>query len=115
MIRRVWLTVVVLIAACSSGPGPLSRRGDGIDSEKLPSAVRADYAVFAERCTKCHALSRALNSGITDDEQWELYVTRMRRQPSSGISETDAKTVLRFLHYFSAEQRRAKSDPDGGR
>ena len=113
MMRRVWLTVVVaFFAACSSGP--LARRGDGVDPEKLPADVRADYAVFAQRCTKCHALTRALNSGITDDEQWERYVTRMRRQPSSGISEADAKIVLRFLHYYSAEQLRAKSNLDGG-
>ena len=113
MNTRRWLPLsLALLAACSAGP--LARRGDGLDEEKLPPEIRADYGVFTQRCSKCHALSRALNSGITDDEQWELYVARMRRQPSSGISEADTRTIMRFLHYYSAAQRRAKSDVDGG-
>lgn len=84
-------------------------RGDGLDESYLPKEVRVDYAVFAENCSKCHALSRSLYSGIDDDEWWIRYVARMRRQPTSGISPEEAVIILRFLRYFSAEQRRIKA------
>jgi hypothetical protein len=72
----------------------------------LPESVRGDYAVFAQRCSKCHALSQPLNRGAIDDDSWAAYVARMRRQPSSGISLEDARRILRYLHYYSVEQRK---------
>lgn len=72
----------------------------------LPQELRADYEVFAVRCSKCHSLSRPLDSGITDDEFWARYVERMRLQPASGIAKEDTPAILRYLHYYSAELRR---------
>lgn len=72
--------------------------------------MRGDYEVFAQRCSKCHTLARPLNSGITEDEFWTLYVARMRRMPGSGISPEDETRILRFLKFFSAEQRKGKKD-----
>lgn len=99
--------VVVALAACTRAPG--QRWGEGLDVAQIPGAVRADYAVFATRCSKCHSLSRALNSGIDQDAFWALYVARMRRQPASGISPEDEVVILRFLHYFALELRRSKA------
>ena len=65
---------------------PACHRGEGLDPSKLPENIRADYDVFAHKCSKCHSLARPLTANITDDEQWVLYVNRMRRQPGSGIS-----------------------------
>jgi hypothetical protein len=93
-------TVALAQTACpAAGPEALA-------PEALPLEVRADYEVFADRCSKCHALSRPLNSGIVSDEHWAMYVGRMRRQPGSGISLEDADVILRFLHYYSLEQIR---------
>jgi hypothetical protein len=83
---------------------------DGLDVAQLPEAVRPDYQLFARRCSKCHSLARPLGSGITDDAVWIAYVNRMRRQPGSGISPQDAGPILRFLHYYSIEQRRLKRE-----
>jgi hypothetical protein len=83
-------------------------RSEGIDPFTLPADVRADYTVFAQRCSKCHSLARPLSSGITDDRYWALYVARMRRQPASGISPEDAPRILRFLHYYSLDQLRKR-------
>ncbi len=99
-------TVVVALAAC----GP---RTEGLDASKLPPEVRADYDVFAHKCSKCHSLARPLQSGITDDEQWSNYVRRMRRQPGSGISPDDETVILRFLRYYAAETRKAKAAKEG--
>jgi hypothetical protein len=83
-------------------------RSEGLDPSTLPAEVRADYAVFAHRCSKCHSLARPLNSGISDESYWAMYVARMRRQPGSGISPDDAPRILRFLHYYSLEQLRKR-------
>lgn len=88
--------VAPLLAAC-----PTSR--DGLDRGRLPTEVAGDYDVFAQRCSKCHSLARPLDSGIRDDGWWSRYVARMRRMPSSGISEGDAAPILRFLHWYSVD------------
>jgi hypothetical protein len=90
-------------------------RYEGLDPSTMPAEVRADYAVFAQRCSKCHSLARPLNSGITDEGYWALYVARMRRQPASGISPEDAPRILRFLHYYSLEQLRKREPPGEAR
>jgi hypothetical protein len=97
----------LLLALGAIGCGP---RTEGIDRNTLPENIRADYDLFARKCSKCHSLARPLSSGITDDDQWVLYVTRMRRQPASGITPEDQEVILRFLHYYSAEQRRVRAE-----
>jgi hypothetical protein len=102
-LRTAITAVVALVALAAVGcPSP----SEAIDTTTLPQDARADYEVFAQRCSKCHSLSRPLNSGITDDDYWTLYVARMRRQPGSGISLEDSRVILRFLHYYSLEQIR---------
>ena len=103
-----------LIAGSLGCPG--AGRDDGLNVNQLPPGVRDDYGLFAQRCSKCHSLARPLESGITDDGYWKAYVERMRRQPSSGISLADEIPILRFLHYYSGEQKRShgQTPEDGG-
>ena len=98
------LVLVLLTPACSGS------RTEGLDTSKLPDDMRDDYAIFAHRCSKCHSLARPLTSGITDDQQWVMYVNRMRRQPGSGISPDDQEHILRFLRYYAAELRQKKEE-----
>jgi hypothetical protein len=103
MMARIAVAAVVLaLAAAGAGcSGGMLERGEGVDVKTVPPELRADYALFAQRCSKCHSLARPLNSGITNDEFWRLYVERMRRQPGSGISEADVYYILQFLHWYS--------------
>ncbi len=94
----------------ASGCRPSS---EALDPGTLPENVRADYQVFARRCSKCHSLSRPLTAGITDQGHWENYVRRMRMQPASGINAEDQVVILRFLKYYSDEERKKKSDKNG--
>jgi hypothetical protein len=108
------LVSLVLAAMLFAIGCPISR-SEGVDPTTLPIDVRADYAVFAQRCSKCHSLARPLNSGIDEDAYWAMYVARMRAQPSSGISHGDTIPILRFLHYYSLDRRHKKDgDGDGG-
>ena len=97
--------VTVLASAC--------QRGEGLDPSKMPENIRADYELFANRCSKCHSLARPLTANISDDEQWVLYVNRMRRQPGSGISKTDQDGILRFLKWYAADLRRQQAEKSG--
>lgn len=100
--KRWWFAL--LLVAC----GPM-HHSDELDVSKLPENIRDDYAVFAQRCSKCHSLARPLTSGIDDDEYWKRYVERMRRQPGSGIAPEDEPAILRFLHYYSEQQKQKKN------
>jgi hypothetical protein len=101
------MLLVLALAGCATQAGA---GRDGLDVNQLPVEVRDDYNLFARRCSKCHSLSRPLNSGIDQDETWAIYVARMRRQPGSGISQDDATHILRFLHYWALEQQRLKRE-----
>ena len=107
------LALTGAVAACSADQGRIRASGEGIDASSLPPEVRPSYQVFAHRCSKCHSLARALQSGIDDDQYWAMYVQRMKRQPGSGISDSDEVIILRFLSFYSAELRRTKASPEG--
>jgi hypothetical protein len=99
------LSALVLVAGCPSGG---LGQGD-IRVANLTPALQSDYALFADRCSKCHSLSRAFNQGDRDDQFWAHYVTRMRRQPSSGIAPEEEEPIVRFLVYYSSELRKERS------
>jgi hypothetical protein len=101
---RVWRAGALALSMV--GCGSSASRSEGLEPTTLPAELRADYAIFAQRCSKCHSLSRPLTSGISDENYWSLYVARMRRQPGSGITQEDAGPILRFLHFYSLEQVR---------
>ena len=94
------------LAACSGRPPPESITP--VSEAQMTPELRADYDVFAQKCSKCHSLAKPLNSHVDDDEVWIRYVAKMRRQPASGISEKDGESILRFLHVL-VEQERAKN------
>jgi hypothetical protein len=103
----VFCTLLAIAGAACGGS-----RTEGLDPSTVPDDLRGDYAIFAQRCSKCHSLARPLAAGITDDGHWELYVTRMRRQPASGISLDDQKHILNFLHWRARELRSRESEKD---
>lgn len=108
------LLAALLTTTGCSGPTALVAGGEGLDTATIPADVQGDYQVFAHRCSKCHSLARALNSGIDDDVFWAHYVARMRRQPASGISREDEVMILRFLHYYSLDQKRTRAGTTSG-
>jgi hypothetical protein len=105
---KTLLAALVMVGLASLTAGCSGGRAGEPEAETLSASAAADYALFALRCSKCHSLSRPLNSGIDRDDYWRLYVAKMRRQPGSGITEEDTVAILRFLHVYSIEQRRKK-------
>jgi hypothetical protein len=101
------LCIAVAASACHTD----AARAEGVDISTYPPDVHDDYHLFTIRCSKCHALSRALQSGITDDAYWADYVERMRRQPGSGIAPEESPRIQRFLHYYSLAVRARNAVP----
>lgn len=111
MSARWALVAVASMFALACAREAIPRDGDGLDVSGQSQQFREDYAVFANRCSKCHGLVRPLHlaSQQTSDEYWERYVERMRRQPGSGISPEDGVAVRRFLHVYSRLSRREQN------
>lgn len=106
----VLLATAVTLALSCAGTSSV-RFGDQVDVSKYPKDIQDAYEVFAVRCSRCHTLARPLNAKIRDPEHWVRYVTRMRRNPSSGINPKDAETILRFLLYYTD---RLREEDEGG-
>ena len=93
--------LLLALGACSSNPRGLRPSGDGLDPRSVPVEYRVDYELFAQRCSKCHSLARALDNDHVDPRFWDRYVDRMRHQPGSGIAPEDVAPILHFLDFYS--------------
>lgn len=100
--RSVALCLALLVEGCS-----VFARTDGLELSRVPPDRRAEYELFADRCSRCHSLARPLNARISREDEWRNYVRRMRRQPSSGIAPEDEAPLVRFLTWFSAHRSSA--------
>lgn len=99
--RAAFLLLCAALLGCPS-MSAVGVRG-GLPAERVatfPPEVQASYDLFTRRCSRCHSLARPLTAQITGREHWSRYVTRMRRQPGSGISPADGETILVFLEYW---------------
>jgi hypothetical protein len=83
-----------------------------INVSAYPPEQQTSYALFSQRCCKCHTLARPINSTLQTD-QWEAYVSRMIHKPGSGISPKEGDTILSFLLYDSKQRaRKSAIDPE---
>ena len=96
----VVLAATLALALSCAGTSSV-RFGDHVDVSGYPKDIQDAYQVFSVRCSRCHTLARPLNARIRDSGHWVRYVTRMRRNPSSGINHKDADIILKFLLYYT--------------
>ncbi|MHC4954145.1 MAG: hypothetical protein ACYTGZ_09660 [Planctomycetota bacterium] len=67
--------------------------------EAAPAKSKTDDAarrLFRRKCRACHDPNRVLHRSAGRAE-WREIVERMRRMPQSGISRSDAATILDYL------------------
>jgi hypothetical protein len=61
----------------------------------VPSARGAseeDLRLVEQKCAKCHDLSLALSSSLSD-ANWKLHMKRMATRPGAAISEGQAERI----------------------
>lgn len=96
--RRLALICAVTIAGC--GPPRW------IDVSTYPTAHQANYRLFAERCSRCHGLDRALNARVAEGG-WTAYVRRMSRHPGAGLSNAEQRRIASFLEFHHQRTERS--------
>lgn len=83
--------VALLLVACGGSP-------DTIDVSGYPPEMQRRYAVFEQRCSRCHELERPINAQVGEGG-WDAYVRKMARHPGAGISPEDQKEIAAFLEF----------------
>ncbi len=108
--RRVLLICFALLLLSLGCSGAVGIRG-GLPApqvEAFPQDVKGAYHLFELRCSRCHTLERPLTAGVTSLDHWRAYVSRMRRNPGSGISPADGEKILVFLAFWAGEGKRTE-------
>jgi len=81
-----------------------------IDVSKYPQAIQDRYAIFSQKCSQCHKLSRPINSDYALPSEWSRYIKRMMYKPGSGISRSEGKKIYEFLVYDASVRKKALLD-----
>src|SRR3954468_8764748 len=77
-----------------------AQQSGSVDVSGYPPEVQKQYKTFAEKCSKCHDLSRPLTAKYTTEAQWRDMVARMARKPGASISRKDQGDITSFLVYY---------------
>lgn len=74
-----------------------------VDVSGYPAQRRHEYAVFAEVCSRCHTLARAINWPTANRRFWELYMlsmrARVRVKGQAPVDKRSARAIVDFLEY----------------
>jgi len=86
-------------------------KGPGtINVSTYPAAIQQYYAVFTQKCSQCHKLSRPINSDFALPDEWSRYIHRMMSKPGSGIDSGSGAKIYDFLVYDSSLRKKAMVD-----
>ena len=78
-----------------------------INVSKYPQGIQENYAIFSQKCSQCHRLSRPINSDYALPDEWSRYIKRMMYKPGSGISSGEGKKIYEFLVYDASVRKKA--------
>lgn len=94
-----------------------------IDVSHYPPEMQERYELFAEKCSKCHNLSRPINAEFAPEE-WATYLDKMMRKKGSGIGKKDKQEIYQFLCFDTQIRKplllrktpdtRPEAQPSGG-
>jgi len=94
-VRTDAVLLAIALAACT--PPPMREASRLAADPGAPPEIHAACRLASQRCTRCHPIDRVLLARVENPQHWEYYVARMRRQPRSGITEEDARVIVRCL------------------
>jgi ferredoxin-NADP reductase len=95
-------TLGFVLIASTAGPYLLRRatiKDISLNAVAMGAAridLGASESLMERRCSRCHNLER-IAGARKDARGWLATINRMRALPGSGISETDARTILSYL------------------
>ena len=86
------VTLDPVVAKWDKGP-------DKIDASKYPADMKQKYKTFAEVCSRCHTLARAVNCDFVLEDDWERYIKKMMRRGRGLITPEQGLAVFEFAIY----------------
>ncbi|MCA9544177.1 MAG: hypothetical protein KC613_07290 [Myxococcales bacterium] len=102
---RAWVPLLALLGLAGCGPIP-----GALDVKAYPAEQQANYAIFENRCSRCHDLTRPVQARVAEGG-WDNYVRRMARHPGAGINQADQQAIAAFLEYHHSRQAKAEEAP----
>ncbi|MBI4597881.1 MAG: hypothetical protein HY737_05715 [Candidatus Omnitrophica bacterium] len=84
-----------------------------IDISAYPPEMQQRYELFAQKCAKCHNLSRPINAEFTPQE-WEGYLDKMMRKKGSEVGKKDKREIYEFLVYDTQIRKPQYMTPPSG-
>ncbi|HTP25890.1 MAG TPA: hypothetical protein VMK12_09555 [Anaeromyxobacteraceae bacterium] len=100
------VTIALSFALGAAGPeipawDPRDEGPSAIDVSSYPPEQQQRYRLFGVKCSKCHPVSRAVNSDF-DATEWKRYMKKMIRRPNSGANEEQSAEIYEFLKEYAA-------------
>lgn len=97
-------------AAALEARYPADLGSASLDVSNYPPEKKADFELFAQKCSGCHTLARPLNSPWSSEVDWRRYVERMETnaEDKAGkplLTAVEAKKIISFLVYDSRERK----------
>jgi hypothetical protein len=89
-----------------------SQESASLDVSGYPADQQRRYKVFADKCSRCHDLSRPLTAKYSD-AGWRDLVQRMARRPGANINRRDQQQIWEFLIFHSRQARPGSAAPAG--
>jgi mono/diheme cytochrome c family protein len=74
----------------------------GLDGNLKAQEIDETKALFEQKCSQCHATSRALNKNKSLNG-WQQTTQRMAKKSGSNISEQEAEKIAEYL--FSLKEK----------
>jgi len=83
-----------------------------VDVSAYPPVQLKNYALFLDRCSRCHTPARAINSRITTREDWQHFVSLMHgrllgRSMGEPWKAEEGRAIIDFLVYDSQLRKTA--------
>jgi len=77
-----------------------------VDVSGYPADQQKNYALFMERCVRCHTAARAINSPLIEAEDWQYFVGLMHkkvlgRKKGEIWTPEEGRLIIDFLSYDS--------------
>lgn len=112
------LALFIAVAATADAQVPIIGKGEAtrIDVARLPQAMKGNYDLMKDKCTKCHSMERIVipfETGITPITGQPFDMDAMRRTTFNmvrksnaknyPISKDEAKSISALLKYLLDE------------
>jgi hypothetical protein len=101
-VRLALAALALLLAACGSIPPPPLSFEPGEDADPK---IHQACSTTNQTCARCHDVGKIVMTHFDNSLAWRQLVLRMRRLPSSGITDAEVHAAETCLVYHDLGRR----------